>query len=80
MIQTMRDFINKLSFKDLKKQKKTLGEAIEYFDRQGLHRMRDDLEALRSLIDEIQDIAVDDYDCDENEVFDLTELTEEKKK
>ena len=62
----MEKFLKNIDFKDLKKQKKTLLEAITKAETQ---KEQDNLNGILHLIDSIQDIAVDEYGYKENKVF-----------
>lgn len=64
----MEYFIKEIDFDLLKKQKSKLLDIIRDCDN---IETVDLMEGLITLIDKIQDIAVDDYGYIENEVFDL---------
>lgn len=67
----MEEFIEKIDFDLLKKQKSKLFDIMRDTDNVETVEL---LEGLIILIDCIQDIAVDDFGHDENEVFDLINL------
>lgn len=62
------EFIKKIDWELLKKQKQSLIAIIEW---NKLPLLKDDLEGILSLIDATQDYAVDELGLDENVVFDL---------
>jgi hypothetical protein len=68
MKYTMEEFIEKIDFDLLKKQKSKLFDIIR--DSDNIETV-DLVEGLIILINTIQDIAVDEYGYNENEVFDL---------
>ena len=68
MKNTMEEFIEKIDFDLLKKQKSKLFDIIR--DSDNIETV-DLLEGLIVLINSIQDIAVDEYNYNENEIFDL---------
>ena len=65
----MKKFLKKINFKYLQKQKTDLLEIFVKLEREGLHKKADSLTGIVSLLDEIQDIAVDEYGFKEEEVF-----------
>ena len=67
----MKAFLKAIDFKKLKKQKQDLLETITLLEKQKINDKADRLTGIVSLIDSIQDKAVDEYGYDENEVFDL---------
>lgn len=67
------DFIEKIDWELLKKQKATLTKVV--FNTQD-GEVWDDLEGLLNLIDAIQDYAVEELGLDENYVFELTQENE----
>ena len=82
--KTIEDLMNGIDFEMLKKQKKdlvsvighlessakTVGKASEIFGKQ-IQDQADSLQGILNIIDSIQDLAVDVYGEDENEVFDI---------
>jgi hypothetical protein len=68
MKYTMEEFIEKIDFDLLKKQKSKLFDIMR--DTDNIETI-DLLEGLIILINNVQDIAVDEYGYNENEVFDL---------
>lgn len=64
----MEEFIEKIDFDLLKKQKSKLFDIIR--DSDNVEQV-EALEGIINLINKIQDIAVDEYNYNENEVFDL---------
>ena len=65
----MEDFLKKISFPLLKKQKATLLKVIENTDNV---KQLEHLEGILLLIDGLQDLAVDKYGYKESTVFKLT--------
>ena len=62
----MEEFLAKIDFAELKKQKSTLLKVIDLKSKASR-----DLTGIMNLIDTIQDIAVDQYGYKEKEVFKL---------
>jgi len=65
----MKDFLKRIDFPLLKKQKATLLKVIENSDSV---REAEHLEGIVNLINQIQDEAVDKYGYKENTVFELS--------
>jgi hypothetical protein len=66
------EFIKQTNFHDLRDQKACLVSAIEHFDKNNLMPdVSDKLEGLLNFIDSFQDMCVDTYGIDKNEVFHL---------
>ena len=72
-IKSIEDFLAKTNFANLKEQKKALIKAISDADERFMPDLSDHLDGLLSFIDSFQDMVVDVYGKDENEVFDLSE-------
>ena len=64
----MEKFLKNINFTDLKQQKATLVEIAEKSE----GNEKDALESIISLIDSLQDTAVDRYGYEEEEVFNLS--------
>ena len=76
----MPEFMQKIDWKLLKKQKKTLLENIDDMEKKNAEYYKetiDDLNSIINLLDSLQDSAVDDYGLEEVLVFgESTEKTE----
>lgn len=66
-------FIKGIDWELLKTQKASLLATITYLENNKVPQLPEDLEGILSLIDALQDYAVDELDVPENTVFDLTE-------
>ena len=84
--KTIEDLINGIDFKMLKKQKKDLVSVIGHLESSAktvgkvsessakeIQDQADSLQGILNTIDNLQDLAVDVYGEDENEVFDIEE-------
>lgn len=70
----MEQFLENINFKELKAQKLHLLNSITEFEKSEEHKEKADaLTGILGLIDEIQDIAVDEFGYEESEVFNLNE-------
>lgn len=67
---TMEEYLKSINFKLLKMQKIDLVVAMSHVQEEGI---KDSLDGILALLDNLQDIAVDQYGMDENEVFQFTE-------
>jgi hypothetical protein len=67
----MEKFLRKIDFKLLKKQKQTLLKVIFRLNKEGKQKEEDGLTGILTLIDNLQDEAVDKYGYKERTVFKL---------
>lgn len=71
------EFLNKIDWTDLRRQKTSLLAAITKAEETGNEEFVDDLDGILALIDALQDFAVDEMNISEMHVFDF-ELEEER--
>lgn len=72
------EFIQKIDWNKLKEQKAALLTSITYFETHYLKSIADNLEGILSLIDAIQDYAVDEMGLPETVVFDFDDENVQK--